>query len=100
MPSINEYKVLVKQFLDGEISTTQFENRYSAMFKAESGELEEKFFLILDRLQCDIHVYEPNPELYKELSEERPGFYLNEIELREEARVALRKLSDLEKENS
>ena len=73
MTPINGYKSLIMQFLDGEISTAQFEDCYSKMFKAEPNELEEKLFHILDELQCDIMVYEPTNSFTRNCQKNGPA---------------------------
>ncbi len=98
MNPLDEYKKLIMQFIDGQITAVEFRDFYFQKYQNDTRTLEEQLFEALDELQGDVDAYEPDQELYKALSEEKPNWYLNESGLREKARAALQKLSALENE--
>lgn len=84
MSGLQEYIVLLQRFLDSRITTKELQEAYFERFKNE-GRLDEKRFLILDKLFADLDSFTED----KILLAEAPEYYLDETELREKVRTAL-----------
>ncbi len=57
------YRQLLKQFLEREISATQFEGTFSDRFKSEPAGMPERLFLPLDQLFGDVDMFCEDDEL-------------------------------------
>jgi hypothetical protein len=85
MSALNKYVDLIKNFLDGNLSASQFSDIYVQRFKVEGGPMDEGLFLLLDELFGDAESFTPNSALRAE----NPGFYLDEPALQMKARDIL-----------
>jgi len=83
---IEGYVTNIKQFVDGEISASQFEESYSNIFKNHENLLPENVFEILNELFLDIDAYCSDPELMEEDD-------IDDQELMRRAELALERLS-------
>ena len=83
---------LLDRYLNQEITAKDFQERFFAIFKVLPKSTDDDLFTILDQLFGDTEAFESDPELYQGLSEERPGWYLDESQFRERAAIALSKL--------
>jgi hypothetical protein len=61
----DRYKQLISKFVDREISASEFEGRYLALFKSDKSKVNGEKFDILDRLFADVDAFEADPELRK-----------------------------------
>lgn len=86
-----EYGVLLDQFLNQEISVEEFQEKYLERFKNERRQLAEPLFELLDGLFGDVDAFSSDPQLIAE----DPGYYLDEMGLREIVRVVAARLSFL-----
>lgn len=58
------YVELIRTFVDRQISADEFEARYLALFKAETGRFaDENVFDVLDSLFADVDAYVADPAL-------------------------------------
>jgi len=83
---LEQYILLITQFVTGDITASQFEVSYLEMFKNESRELPEDIYNVLNGLFSDVDAYCGDPEL-------RDDDDLGDEELLGSARDALKKLS-------
>jgi hypothetical protein len=83
---IASYVLLINDFLAGEIGVKNFETRYLATFKKEQQHFSPNVFKILDELFAAIDAFCDDPSI-------RGGDGLNENQLRDCCRTALRKLT-------
>lgn len=88
MSALNNYVDLIKNFLNGNLSASQFSNVYVQRFKGEGGPMDEGLFLLLDELFGDAESFTSNPALRAE----NPGFYLDEPALQMKARDILARM--------
>ena len=88
MSASDSYIDLIKNFLEGSLSASQFSDSYVRRFKAEGGPMDEGLFLMLDELFGDAESFTSNPALHAE----NPGFYLDEPALQTKARDILARL--------
>jgi Bacterial self-protective colicin-like immunity len=63
----DRYKQLISKFIDREISASEFENSYLALFKSDRRKVAGEKFNILDRLFADVDAFEGDPELRKKV---------------------------------
>ncbi len=83
---------LLDGYLSGKITAKDFQERFFAIFQVLPKSTNDDLFTILDQLFGDTEVFVPDPEMYEELSQERPGWYLDESQFRAGAAIALDKL--------
>lgn len=88
--SLATYMQLIRAFLNHEVSAAEFEARYLAMFKAETGEISEEAYQILDALFWAVDSYWPACQ-----SDQETPFLISEDRLRQEAHEALIRLERL-----
>ena len=92
-----KYKSLISRFIDGEISASDFQDRYLKMFKQDADvELGDEFDT-LEYLFTSADGYVADAEARSYLRAKYPNFHeagqgLDDEELRAEAREAYRKL--------
>lgn len=79
---ISHYLLLLKQFLDNQMSAEAFQSVYLDTFKRDDRPLDSVLFNILDTLFGDIDSFVSDPGLRCELEAQTPGFYLDEPTLR------------------
>lgn len=94
---IEKYKKLISQFINREISASDFQSSFLKMFKNELDLIEGDEFDILQYLFTSADGYVADPELRSRMLAENPdlrkyGQALDEEELRADAREAYRKL--------
>ena len=63
----DRYKQLISKFVDREISASEFESCYLALFKSDRSKVGGEKFNILDRLFADVDAFEADPELRKQV---------------------------------
>ena len=63
----DRYKPLISKFINKEISASEFESCYIALFKRDKSKVGGEKFDILDRLFADVDAYEADPELRKQV---------------------------------
>ena len=85
-----EYMRIMQEFLDGTISTTEFEQSYFAKFKNETREIEEAQFEVLDELFGDLDAFTSDLDLIAQ----NPAFYINEPQLKEKVAIAIKNLGE------
>jgi Bacterial self-protective colicin-like immunity len=85
----DDYTRMMHSFIQGAMPTTEFVHTYLDKFKAETRELDEDEFEILDELFGDVDAYSPDPSLIAE----NPSFYIDEPQLRERVAMAIKKLT-------
>ena len=66
MNTIDKYILLITQFVIGEITASQFEDRYLEIFKNESNQLPEHVYNILNKLFSNVDSYCDDPNLRDE----------------------------------
>lgn len=76
---------LISSFVKGEITTTDFESKYLALFKNDPALGPDEVFLVLNKLFTDVDAFCDNPDLRDEDD-------LNEEQLRQCSVDALEKL--------
>ena len=74
---VQNYIALIDRFLSGELSAQDFRERYFEFYQRE-GRLPDRSFQILDGLFADLDAFEPDPQLFRELSAAHPGAYLDQ----------------------
>ncbi len=84
---IEKYVVLITKFVEGTISAPQFESSYLDMYKAETEELPENIYNVLNSLFLDTDAYCADDELRDEGD-------LDDEQLLFSANNALEELSD------
>ena len=84
---IEQYILLITQFVTGVISAPQFEQSYLDMFKHESNELPEHVYEVLNGLFSDVDAYCGDPYLRDEDD-------LDDDQLIECAKAALERLCE------
>ncbi len=92
-----KYKMLIHRFINREISAPEFESCYLKMFKNETAIFGEHVFDILEYLFTSADGYVADPQWREELRAANPdlrkyGQYLDDDELRADAREAYRQL--------
>ena len=85
--TLEQYTVLIREFLDGAIDAQEFESRFLEKFKNETTVLPAEIFEVLDGLFGAVDAFCPDPDLC-----DRDD--LNEQQLRAIATEALAKLVD------
>lgn len=83
---LEQYILLITQFVAGDITPSQFEVSYMNLFKNEEKELPEDIYDVLNGLFSDVDAYCGDLEL-------RDDEDLDEEQLLSSAKEALRKLS-------
>ncbi len=86
MSKIENYILLMRQFVDNEITASQFEKLYLEIFREDSNEWEEQQCYILNSLFLDVDAYCASPELRDDGDLDDAGLY-------ESVKRALHKLS-------
>jgi hypothetical protein len=84
---IEKYKRMIEAFLRNEISAQEFEAQYIDTFLAESRDMNDSLFQILDTLFWAVDSYSPDC-----IPGQETAFIISEKRLREEAREALARL--------
>jgi hypothetical protein len=87
------YLSLMEAFINQTISARDFERRYVEKFKNESGSLDESTYQVLDEVFGDVDAFEPDESLRRELEAEDPGYYLDEVRLKERVQAAVARLT-------
>lgn len=87
-----DYAMLLNRFLDGKISTEEFQCTYLRCFKNEDRKLDESLFELLDELFGDVDAFCTDQELLAE----NPDFYVDEAALREKTAQSLQRLIQLQ----
>lgn len=59
----NRYKQLILNFINQEISATEFEKSYLLLFKSDRSKVGGEKFNILDKLFADVDAFVDDPEL-------------------------------------
>ena len=90
---ICEYRLLLKQYLTGEMNVDEFQATYLDRFKKEEREYPEPLYEILDELFGEVDSYTKDNQLLLE----QPDFYLNEKELKEKVAQKVKQLEGLVK---
>jgi hypothetical protein len=93
-----DYGLLLKQFLQGEMSAEEFQIAYLHQFKNESRQFDEALFEVLDTLFGDVDAFCADPDKRAELDAQIPGFYLDESELRQRVAHASEQLAALQQD--
>lgn len=83
---LEQYLLLITQFVSGDITASQFEVLFMEMFKHETREFPEDIYGALNCLFTDVDAYCGDPEL-------RDDDDLNDVELLDCAKDALKKLT-------
>lgn len=83
---LEQYILLITQFIAGDIAASQFEMSYMDMFKNEYREFPEDVYDVLNGLFSDVDAYCGDPEL-------RDDEDLDDEQLLGSAKEALKKLS-------
>lgn len=91
-----EYGVLMNRFLNREISPEDFQQAYLARFKNEIREMDEPLFELLQEVFGDVDAFCADPKLLSDLLAKHPGFYLDEMALREKVGRAAKRLAELQ----
>ncbi|HYE31794.1 MAG TPA: colicin immunity domain-containing protein [Methylomirabilota bacterium] len=60
---LHQYFSLIEAYIARQITATQFEKEYLAIFKADNRRLPETVFNVLNRLFSDVDDFVENPEL-------------------------------------
>jgi len=82
------YVIMVRAFVEGRLTATEFENLYLVVFKRDPIQRPGEVFRILDRLFADVDSYHPDARI----REQTEG--IDEDELRARAAEALSGLAD------
>ena len=95
--SIAKYKALISQFINGQISASDFQEAYLTMFKNEEPIGIKDVFDVLEYLFTSADGYVADPEVRTKILAENPdlrkyGQALDDEELRADAREAYRQL--------
>jgi Bacterial self-protective colicin-like immunity len=88
--TLADYGLLLEKFLSGAISVEEFQATYLDRFKNEE-QLHGPMFELLDELFGDVDSFTTDQQLLNE----NPGFYLDEVGLRERVRRVANRLSTL-----
>lgn len=88
---------LIADFSTQKLNHSQFITLYFSTFKAGLGDISEEQHQLLNEMFTDLDMSEPDDELRKKLLEQHPGLYLDEFQLRANARVIYAKLMHLKK---
>lgn len=88
----DDYLELLKAFLAGSMTAKMFQRAYLDKFKIENRPMEEGLFDVLDELFGDIDAFCLDPALLAELTETKPGWYLDEKALRERVEEAVSRI--------
>jgi hypothetical protein len=88
MNDVTEYEIMFYEFLDGDISVSEFQSSYLSKFKGEKRVLGESFYGVLE----DVFGCVDSFTLDVELLSQNPNFYLNEMQLRAKVRQAVDRL--------
>ena len=83
---LEKYILLINEFVNGEITASQFESSYLKMFKNERDPLTEKAFNTLNNLFLDVDACCDDPSL-------RDNEDINEEKLLESAKTALAQIT-------
>jgi hypothetical protein len=77
----SDYTTLIAAFVHGDISASEFEQRYLRMFKNETRVIPGELYIVLNELFTDVDAFCGNPML-------RGRDDLDEAQLRERAKIA------------
>jgi hypothetical protein len=91
---LQDYKLLLEQFINGMIVTEQLQDIYLNRFKNEKRAMDGPLYDVLEELFGDLDSYTIDPYLLAE----DPDFYLDEVGLRQKIRQGLKRLADLQRE--
>jgi hypothetical protein len=92
-----DYRELLDRFLEGDMSASEFQQKYLEKFKAETRWLGSPLFELLDGLFGDVDSFVADPKLLAELQATIPDFYLDEQSLRDRVAEVSRQLSEMER---
>ena len=85
MRNLFGYDLLIKKFLDKEISAEDFEGAYLDKYLGDEDPLDEDLFLILDWLFAEVDAFSHDKDVF-------PDDYVDENQLRESAAKTLQEL--------
>lgn len=85
-----DYAVILRDFLDRNITVDELQHSFLTRFKGEEREMSEDLFEALDQAFADIDCYTSDPILL----ETDPDFYLSEEELRKRLEKTLTFISN------
>lgn len=95
-----EYISLCEDFLAKKISGDEFRGTYFKLSGADKNLYEdEEVSRLIDWIYPEIDVYEPNPNLLKDLQQEKPNWYLGDNEIRSKVRDFVSKIKPLVNKN-
>jgi hypothetical protein len=63
----DRYRRIISAFINKEISASEFESSYLALFKGDKSKVGGEKFDVLDRLFAEADAYEADPELRKQV---------------------------------
>ncbi len=86
--SIEQYKILITNFIAGKISVDEFQNRFLISFKTEPGGMKKCYYRILDKLFGAVDSF-----WHECLSGDESAFEISEDELRRIAQKSLEELN-------
>jgi hypothetical protein len=87
---LERYSSLLRAYLDGQLSTEEFERRYLDAFKSEAEGMSAELFSILDGLFSDVDSYSSECPTGQETS-----FVISEPMLRRQVALALARIERL-----
>lgn len=90
-----DYQELLCRYLEGAVSSREFQNLYLEKFKTENRRLPEDVFDVLDALFADVDAFCPDAGLLAELNRENPGHCLDEQALRHSVGQARERLKEI-----
>lgn len=88
----DDYAALMRSFVRGTITATEFEAEYLAKFRDEKREYDEWTYRILDEVFGHVDAFCADEVLLKGLDSEHPGWHLSARELRTKVKEALGRL--------
>ncbi len=88
----DDYADLMRSFVQGAISATEFEAEYLAKFKREKRELDEWTYRILDEVFGHVDSFCADELLLKGLDSEHSGWHLSARQLQTKVEDALGRL--------
>lgn len=88
--NVRDYAALARSYLQGAISTPEFERRYLAWFKVEPAGMDPRLFQVLNELFCDLDCYSPTCQ-----ADQEDSWNISEGTLRRRVGQALAALEEL-----
>ena len=73
-------QIIIQQYLSGLISKAEFSEQWHRIWMYPEN---DPFLTFYNKVDLDVHEFEPDPDLYNELEEGQPGFYVNDEQLYE-----------------